>query len=206
MKIKRKKLIVGSVIFGIIFVGIILFLLMSSLNKPTPYENINSTRPILGNPSAKVKVVEFSDLQCPACKATSSYPQRLINEFGNSISVEFKHFPLSFHPYAYKGAVGAECANDQGKFWEFIDIGFANQPALKVNDLKNYAKQIGLNTDLFNSCIDSTAKDAIVDSYIREGYALDIPGTPTFFVNGKMMTSLIYEDIVAEIKTHVANS
>lgn len=206
MKIKRKKLIIAGFVFGIILIGIIIFLLQSLVSTPAPYQNVNSTRPILGNINAKVKVVEFSDLQCPACKATSNYPQRLINEFGNSISVEFRHFPLSFHQYAYKGAVGAECANDQGKFWEFVDIGFANQPALKVSDLKNYAKQIGLNTESFNACIDSSAKNEIVDGFIREGYALNIPGTPTFFVNGKMMTTIAYEDIVSEIKAQLAAS
>jgi protein-disulfide isomerase len=207
MRIKRKNLIIAGIIFGIILILGLIFMLQSLLKAPpTPYQDINSTRPILGNPAAKVKVVEFSDLQCPACKTASSYPQRLINEFGNSISVEFKPFPLSFHQYAYKAAVGAECANDEGKFWEFIEICFINQPALTVNNLKGYAEKIGLDTASFNACIDSASKDEIIDSYIREGYSLNIPGTPTFIVNGKMITTISYDDIAAEIKAQLGTN
>lgn len=199
MKIKKKHLLFGVIGGCIILIALILFLL-SALNTPLLYQNVNSSRPILGDLNAKVKVVEFSDIQCPACKAASTYPQRLINDFGNSISVEFKHFPLTFHQYAYKAAVGAECANDEGKFWEFLDIAYKNQQNLKLADLKSYAKQIGLNTTSFNACIESNAKNEVIDGFIREGYALDIPGTPTFFINGKISESIRYEDIKSLIE------
>lgn len=195
MKFKKKTLWISAGIIGIA----IMLLILNSMNKPT-YPVIDSPRPILGNPNASVKIVEFSDLQCPACKFAANFPQRLISDFGENISVEFKHFPLTtIHGYAYKAAEAAECANDQGKFWEFIDISYKNQPDLSVRDLKGYAKTIGLNTTSFNACLDSDAKSITVDNHIREGYSLDIPGTPTFFVNGKILTTIKYEDIEAEV-------
>lgn len=194
MKLKKKNLMIGTII-GAVALIIIILLLLNNLTPKVEYTNIISDRPILGSANAKVKVVEFSDLECPACKTTSNYPQRLINDFGNDISVEFKHFPLTFHKDAYKSALAAECANDQGKFWEFVEIAFKNHPRLSVSDLKKYAKTIGVETTSFNACLDSEAKKEVVDAYLREGYALQIPGTPTFFVNGKMSSSIQYEDI-----------
>lgn len=190
MKIK----IFHLTIVGIIALIILILVLLSSVNTPT-YANVTSPRPILGNPDANVKIVEFSDFQCPACKATSNYPQRLLNEYGNSISIEFKHFPLSFHNYAQKAAEAAECANDQGKFWEMADIMFANQQNLAVSDLKRYAKELELDTLLFSNCLDSGAKKDIVDKHLREGYSLNIPGTPTFIINGNMAQSIQYDAI-----------
>lgn len=198
MKLKKNNL---YILAGIIAV-IVIVILLRAVNKPA-YPDIISERPILGNPDAKVKIVEFSDLQCPACKSTSSYPHLLINDFGNDISFEYKHFPLSMHQYAFKAAEASECANDQGKFWEYEIVLFLNQPKLSVKELKAYAKQVGLDTKSFNACLDSEAKGYIVEQHLREGYALNVPGTPSFFINGKRASSLQYDDIKAMVESEL---
>ncbi len=202
LKLKKKKLW-AILAIAIIIVGLIIY----NATKPKPYyPNIDSPRPILGNQNATIRIVEFSDLQCPACKLASGYPQRLVNDFGDNVSIEFKPFPLTtIHQYSYKAAQAAECANDQGKFWEFVDLAFQNQPALSVPELKSYAKEMGLDTASFNACLDSDAKSAIVDSYLREGYSLDIPGTPTFFVDGKQVTITTgYADLEAAVNAELS--
>ncbi|MBR9690951.1 thioredoxin domain-containing protein [Candidatus Woesearchaeota archaeon] len=190
MKIKKPHL---YAIVGVVIV-ITIFLVLRGVNKPV-YQNIDSPRPILGNPQASVSVVEFSDIQCPACKNAAAYPHRLINEFGESISFEFKHFPLAFHQYAFDAAMAAECANDHGKFWEFVDMAYVNQDNIKKKDLKKYASNLGLDTSLFSACLDSEAKKEIVESHIREGYSRGVSGTPTFFVNGRMAESISYSAV-----------
>lgn len=203
MKIKKNKIYIAGGLFVILVVVIGIIIGQFFPQSSVTYPNIISARPILGNPTASIKVIEYSDIQCPACKFAATYPQRLENEFGDKISIEFKHFPLSFHKFAFDAAMAAECANDQGKFWEFLEMGFSNQDKLTKTDLKKYAKELGLNTSSFNACLDTSAKREIVDEHMREGYAKGIPGTPTFFVNDKMITTVNYDDIKAEIENQL---
>lgn len=201
MKIKKKKLMLFGAIAAVLLIGIIFIFIPDLFSGKTVYQNIDSPRPILGDKDAKVKIIEFSDIECPACKLASTYPKRFLNDFESNVSVEFRHFPLtSIHPYAYKSAIAAECANDQGKFWEFVDLAYKNQDKLTVSDLKKYGKQVGVDIVSFNACVESDAKNEVVDKFLREGYALRIPGTPTFFVNGNMIPSNGYEDIALAVQ------
>jgi protein-disulfide isomerase len=99
----------------------------------------------------------------------------------------FRNFPLSSHQYAEKAA---ECANDQGKFWEYHDTLYSNQSALDMWSLKTYASQLGLDTAAFNQCLDSSkhAQDVQKDVQDMNSYAqalgLTAYGVPTFFING----------------------
>ena len=203
MKMKKNVLYITISAVALLFV-IFLIAMIFRNDSGAVYINPDVSRPVLGNPSAKVKVVEFSDLQCPACKVASTYHKRLLNEFGNDISFEFKHFPLSFHKFAFNAAEASECANDQGKFYEFVEIAFENQQNLAKSDLKDYAKTLSLDTEKFDACLESDSKRSIVESYMREGYALNIPGTPTFFVNDKMVTTINYDEIAGKIREELA--
>ena len=145
-----------------------------------------STRQPLGNPNGFVPVVEYADLQCPACKAAhSGVTKPLLEKYGNDIRFELKHFPLrSIHRYALDAAEAAECAADQGKFWEFIDIAYENQSDLDFDALLVWADELGLDTKSFESCWKSHAKKKVVLADYAEGRELGVGGTPTFFVDG----------------------
>lgn len=146
-----------------------------------------SSRQPKGNPNAAVVVTEFADLQCPACNAAhSQIVQPLLQKYSNDIALEFMHFPLrSIHRYALEAAEASECAADQGKFWEFIDINYTNQEDLNTEALSTWAQELGLNMDTFSTCLRSHAKkDTILEDY-QMGRDLNVQGTPTFFVNGK---------------------
>jgi protein-disulfide isomerase len=143
-----------------------------------------------GNDSAKVVVVEFSDFQCPYCgNAAKDAVAQIERDYVNTgkVKLVFKHFPLPFHQYAAKAAEAAECAKDQGKFWEMHDKLFSNQAALTVDDLKRYASDLGLNTAEFNQCLDSGAKIQFVHNDVNYGTQLGVTGTPTFYINGNQI-------------------
>lgn len=150
-----------------------------------------SSRPPKGNANAAVTVVEFGDLQCPACKAAhAQIVQPLIEQRGSQIRFEFHHFPLqSIHRYALQAAMAAECAADQGKFWEFVDLDYADQAKLDNDQLYRWADALGLDDDLFDRCLRSKIKRKAVLADYDQGQELGVSGTPTFFVNGKKVES-----------------
>jgi len=146
-----------------------------------------SSRPPKGNPDAVVLVQEYTDLQCPACRAAhSAVTTPLLEKYGTQIRFEFEHFPLrSIHRFAMEAAEAAECAADRGKFWEFVDIAFEKQPELKSEALRDWAKSLALDTKLFERCVTSKIKrDTILSDY-EEGREKGVQGTPTYFVNGQ---------------------
>src|SRR3989344_5037006 len=96
-----------------------------------------------------------------------------------------RHLPLSFHPFAQKAAEASECANDQGKFWEYHDKIFENQAALSDDIFTQWAEQIGLDASTFNQCIDSGKYTKKVNRDNADATKYGASGTPTFFINGK---------------------
>ena len=148
---------------------------------------IDNTDPVLGDKNAKIKIVEFSDFQCPFCARAAN---GAVAEMKNSdkfkdgeIALVYKHFPLSsIHPNAQKAAEASACAQDQGKFWEMHDIIFANAQQLDVASLKSYAGQIGLNQGDFDSCLDGGNKAGKVAEDLKQASAAGGRGTPYFVI------------------------
>lgn len=154
-----------------------------------------STKMPKGNAAATVQVEEFSDLQCPACRrAHEVVVQPLLEEYGPSIALHFRHFPLqSIHRNARISAEAAECAADQGKFWEFVDDTYLHQEKIAEEDHLERAEKLGFDTELFQRCLNSHLKWEIVKAEQKDGRKRGINGTPTFFVNGERVTSTLEE-------------
>lgn len=153
-----------------------------------------SRREPKGNPASFVTVVEFSDLQCPGCRtAHDIIVKPLLQKYGGSIRFEFYHFPLfSIHPYALDAAQAAECAADQGRFWEFVEIAYAGQDALDRKVLPRWAADAGVqDIDLFRRCLASGIKKDTIMSDVQLGEELEVQGTPTFFVDGRKVEATI---------------
>jgi protein-disulfide isomerase len=104
------------------------------------------------------------------------------------VRVVFRHFPLGFHDRAEPAAIAADCANEQGKFWEYHDKLFANQQKLDDASLKQYATELALDTEKFNACVDSAKYKAEVQQDAKDGQAVGVTGTPAFFVNGRFLS------------------
>jgi len=92
------------------------------------------------------------------------------------------------HNRAKPAAEAAQCANEQGKFWEFHDKVFANQSAISDDDLKKYATEVGLNVEAFSTCFSSGKFRADVEKDAAEGSKVGVTGTPAFFVNGRFLS------------------
>ena len=156
-----------------------------------------------GAENASVIIVEFSDFQCPYCGRAAANAREVVAELNSSVKFYYLHFPLPFHQYAEKAAEAAECAGDQGKFWEMHDLMFSNQEALDQEHLKSYANRLGLNMTQFSSCLGSGEKGAIVDSDFAKGRVAGVGGTPTFFVNGRKLGSYDADSLRAAIRAEL---
>lgn len=139
-----------------------------------------------GEKNAKVALVEFTDYECPFCGQlfTQTYPD-LKKEYIDTGKIRYYvlDFPLtSIHPAAQKAAEASHCAADQGKFWEMHDKMFASQTALKIDDLKKYATELGLNASKFNDCLDKGTHAQKVTDIQKKGEGYGVTGTPASYV------------------------
>ena len=173
-----------------------------TLEPPRLQVTAASTDPVLGPASALVEVVEFSDFQCPFCGRAESTVAKLRAAFGDRVRWVYKDFPLPNHPDAFPAAEAAQCAREQGKFWEYHDILFANQQALGRDDLKRHAAALGLDTATFNPCFDESRFKYLVQADIDESQRYGVSSTPTFFINGRMVTGAqpfeVFEQVIRE--------
>lgn len=136
------------------------------------------------NPDAKVTVVEYSDFECPYCARGALTMKKIKVDYGDKVNLVFKHFPVHGQS-AVLAAAASECARDQGKFWEYHYLLFENQYKFSKSQLKGYASEQGLDTEKFESCLDSGEKNPVVLTDMGEGQSNGVGGTPTFFVNDK---------------------
>lgn len=151
-----------------------------------------------------VTIEVYSDFQCPYCKKFAPAVREVESKGVDGIQskVEFKHFPLSFHPFAQLAAQAAAAAAEQGKFWEMHDLLFENQTALRRDDLLQYAQMLRLDLARFTRDLDSDRIRQKIEADKEEGAAKKVQGTPTFFVNGKEYSGTRSPvELVALIKT-----
>ena len=146
---------------------------------------------VKGNSESDIRLIEYSDFQCPACKAAAPAMQALVDQYGDQFGFEYRHFPLrSIHPNAQLAAQAAEAAGIQGKFWEMHDLLFENQSQWSQSFnperfFRNYALELGLNEDRFRFDLKSDQVKDVVNSQFDEAGALQLQGTPAFVFNGQ---------------------
>lgn len=162
---------------------------------------ISSADWVRGNSASSVTLIEYGDFQCPACAQYHPLVKRLKDEFGERVAFGFRHFPLSqVHPNAKAAARAAEAAGAQGKFWEMHDILFERQTEWvpKPNPkaaFVSYAKELGINTDQFETDMDRDDFDDKISAHYQAGVASGVNSTPTFFLNGvKLDNPKSYDD------------
>lgn len=142
--------------------------------------------PAEGPANAPVTIVEFSDFQCPYCGSLFPILQQITKNYSDKVRLVYRQFPLTnIHPYAEKAAEASLCANDQNRFWDYHDSLFEDQQQLKVDDLKRRAVELKLDTDTFNTCLDSGTHMDEIRQDIVEGTKAGVSGTPTMYINGR---------------------
>jgi protein-disulfide isomerase len=112
---------------------------------------------------------------------------QLLTEYRGQIRLAYKDFPLARHAGAAPAALAARCAGAQGAYWEYHDLLFLAQPAFSRDDLVGYAARLRLDTQAFAACLDSGRFRAAVEADMTEGRAAGVRGTPTFFINDRML-------------------
>jgi protein-disulfide isomerase len=163
--------------------------------------------PIRGDTNAPVTIVEFSDFECPFCAAVQPTLKRLSDTYKGKIRIVFRDYPLAnLHANAVPAAIAARCAGDQGAYWEYHDLLFANAAkehgtALTGERLQQYARDLRLNEEAFRGCVESQKYKDAVNQDFQAGEGYGVTGTPTFFINGRMVTGAEpYESFVEVIE------
>ena len=152
-----------------------------------PHEDVAvGTTPADGPADAAVTIVEFADYQCPYCRQMEPDVSKMREKFNGKVRYSFRDFPLPMHQFAQKAAEASRCAAKQGKYWPFhkrLFSGDANKD-LAVPQMKQIAREMNLNGDQFDKCLDSGEEAAAVAKDLEQGKSLGISGTPTIFING----------------------
>ena len=160
---------------------------------------------IRGNSSAKVTLVEFSDLQCPYCLQFHPELKQALQEYGTKVRWVYKHFPLdAIHPYARPAAEASECVFEQkgnDGFWAFVDGEFADQKNIGPTLFRDLAQQQGLDMNSYDQCVKTRKyKDKVEQDY-QQGIAAGVNGTPGTFVNGvPLLGAVPYDQLKAAIE------
>ncbi|OGE64249.1 hypothetical protein A3I48_01790 [Candidatus Daviesbacteria bacterium RIFCSPLOWO2_02_FULL_36_7] len=156
----------------------------------------------IGSDSAKIKVVEFSDLECPACLAAEPSIKKLRSTYTDQIQFIYRHFPLTQHTHSRQVANLAEAAGAQGKFWEMHDKLFDTQAQwtiLNKDDATVFflslAKNLGLDENKIKQDLQQDAYKSKIDDDLAEGQRLGVNSTPTFFVNGHKLNLESFDDL-----------
>ena len=143
--------------------------------------------PAKGPATAPVTIVEFSDFHCPFCKRVLPTLNDLTARYGDRVKLVFRDYPIDqLHPGARTAHVAARCAHEQGKFWAYHDVLFEKSP--HTDDLKGYARQVGLDLSAFERCLASKKYASAVQKDIDAGSKLGVTGTPAFFINGRLVS------------------
>lgn len=160
-----------------------------------------------GDVNSPVTVVEFTDFQCSACGAMYPIVEEVLKSYGPRVHFVIRNFPLTtLHPNAYNAALAAQAAKAQGKFWEYIDLLFKNQGTLDRDSLKKYASQVGLDRKQFDGDFDSAKYEPVLLRDIEDGEEYGVYATPTFFVNGVVLTEYSGEGLRAAIEKAFARA
>ena len=200
------KLFIG-VIVGTIAIIVAAAVLMSRPTPPAPTYTREQLIPAgtntKGTASASAFLVEFSDFQCPSCKAFSTVVDTLAEKYKDKLQFAYRHFPLDQHPFSRTAAAAAEAAGKQGKFFEASTYLFANQTNFSDEFFTKAGASLMLDTTQYekdrNS--DETKKKIDDDRFFADTARL--PGTPTFYLNGRQLTVYDTAELIKAVEEAV---
>ena len=159
--------------------------------------------PVRGPESATITLVEFADFECPHCGEVAPMLDKVVETHKNDVRMAFKFYPLPSHPHAEIAARAAVAAMNQNKFWEMHHALFTNQRHLEQTDLDSYAKDLGIEVSRFHADIQASATADRIAKDKKLGEDLQIGGTPTIFINGRLFDGR--QDINEWISLELAN-
>lgn len=197
-----RVVIISSILaFVLLFAGIAL---NKNRQKAVPVANLSSSGWTIGSNSARINLVEYSDFECPACRAYQPFVEQALQDLDGKIKFTYKYFPLSqIHKNALLASKAAEAAGKQNKFWQMHKLLFEKQEEWAENNdaiklFINYAKDINLDINKFQKDTNSQETEQKVQDNLNEALNLGLNSTPSFILNGKILiTPAKYQDFKA---------
>lgn len=198
---------IAVVTLAILIGGTILVTKTGNRSQPkaeiTKADLIGDARHSIGNPQAKVTVVEIADFQCPACAVANPHIKTILKEHKDDVYYVYRHFPLSQHQNAFLSAEASEAAGEQNKFWEMFDLLYEKQKDWQdlikpVDKFTQYAKDLGLNGEQFKKALEEGKYKDVVQKDYESGTKIGIKATPSFYING-----ILYSGDFSQLKIAV---
>ncbi len=150
-----------------------------------------------GPRDAKVQLVVFSDFQCEFCSRLAPVLQRVREDFPRDVLVGYRYFPLETHPRSYPAAIAAQCAAEQGAFWQYHDKLFAEGGDLGDAKLLSIATALGLDQKRFQECRNSDMPRKIVEASHKDAVECGLEGAPALFLDGRLIGGVVDYKILA---------
>jgi protein-disulfide isomerase len=202
MKTEIKLILIPLLVLILISIGVVYF--NKDKAEPVLSKDENSNLQREGNykkgpSSARVTVIEFFDPECEGCAGFHPILKKIVDEYPNDVQLVARY--MLFHGNSHPAAMALEGAGKQGKYWEMYNFMLERQNEWShqkepVTDIfEKFAKELGLNIEEFNKSYDDLTFKASIAKDMADGQALGVRGTPTFFINGKMLMNLSYNDL-----------
>jgi protein-disulfide isomerase len=173
-----------------------------NLEPPRSVVTVPDDAPALGPSRAPVTIVEFADYQCPYCRRAQETVEEVLKLYPGKIRLVHRDFPLDGHPRAVPASKAAQCAQEQGKFWEYHRELLSGSGDMSDADLKRRAELLKLNVTTFSSCLASGATEAKIQASLQDGTRIGVTGTPAFFINGRRVDGArdlsVFQEIIDE--------
>ena len=191
-------ILIFCVAFGI-YIGQLVYLIKSGHLAPETILGEQSKKSVVSNlilpesftygpKGSKVTIVQFGDYTCSACRQEYPVIKQLLKDYGDKVLFVYRDFPaMQDNSLSVVSAVAANCAGKQGKFWEMNERLYLFEGDLTEEVLKTFALQIGLESLEFGNCLSNQDNLKRIETDLQQGYDLGVRGTPTFFINGKMI-------------------
>jgi protein-disulfide isomerase len=214
-----KKIISGFTVFAVVMAALWFAWNLTTkpaeqaqdANKPVSIEVTDADHK-LGAKNGKVTLVEFSDFQCPACKAFAPLVKKLMEDYGTDVTLVYKYFPLPQHDHAEAAAYAAEAAGKQGKFFEMHDILFEKQDEWSTQSDPNkffekYAASLKLNMAQYKKDLASDEAKSIIEKDVLAGTQAGVNSTPSFYLDGvKVNNPGSYEEFAGLVTAAIAKN
>jgi protein-disulfide isomerase len=187
---QRQKQLNRYVSIGIVTIVIVVLIIVSWPEpepEPLPVNRMGSD-PTMGVEGAPIVIIEYGDFGCPTCRIwhQAGIRDQILEEYPDQVQFVWRDYPV-ITAQSPKAAEAGQCAFDQGKFWEYHDYIYEHTNSLSIDNLKAYAREIGLDGGQFDQCLDSGKNKAKVDESMQQGFQLGFPGAPGFVVNDQKL-------------------
>jgi protein-disulfide isomerase len=196
MKLNLRSILTG-VLLVLFLAGAVFFIKRNKLvpglssQSTTGASGLSTALKVQGPASAPVKIIEYSDFECPSCRNVQTNIQGLFKDYPGKIQLTFKHYPLTSHKWSIYAHQAAECMNGQGKFWPYQDklyekqLEWAPSNVPPVEILARYARELGADMDRFGKCMADVTVTREIYAEKEEGNKRQVNATPTFFLGAE---------------------